>query len=49
MLLKRRGLRLLTTLHDRLAEVGTPGARGLATLCVSGGQGVSVLARWLEL
>jgi acetyl-CoA acyltransferase len=43
------GLRLLMTLHDRLAEVGTPGALGLATLCVGGGQGVSVLARWVEL
>jgi acetyl-CoA acetyltransferase len=49
MLLKRRGLRLLLTLHDCLAEVSTPGALGLATLCVGGGQGVSVLVCWVEL
>jgi acetyl-CoA acyltransferase len=39
------GLRLLMTLLDRLAAEGVAGAWGLATLCVGGGQGMSVLGR----
>ncbi len=39
------GLRLLITLLDRLADGHAPGALGVATLCVGGGQGVSVLGR----
>lgn len=44
------GLRLLMTLSDRLQALGQPNALGLATLCVGGGQGVSVLAKakWLK-
>jgi acetyl-CoA acyltransferase len=43
------GLRLVMTLHDRLAEIGKPGLLGLATLCVGGGQGMSILFRFVEL
>ncbi len=43
------GLRLLITLLDRLAERAEPGALGLATLCVGGGQGMSVLGRLTKL
>jgi acetyl-CoA acetyltransferase family protein len=43
------GLRLVITLLDRLATEGNVGAWGLATLCVGGGQGMSVLARLLKL
>lgn len=39
------GLRLLITLLYRLADQHAPGALGIATLCVGGGQGVSVLGR----
>lgn len=39
------GTRITTTLVHQLA--GKPGALGLATLCVSGGQGVSLLVRAL--
>lgn len=44
------GLRLLMTLSDRLEKLGRPDALGLATLCVGGGQGVSMLvrARWIK-
>lgn len=43
------GLRLVMTLHDRLKQSAEVGATGLATLCVGGGQGMSILFRWLEL
>ena len=39
------GLRLVMTLHDRLAAHGDVGGLGLATLCVGGGQGMSILFR----
>lgn len=40
------GLRLLMTLEHRLAGSDVPeGALGLATLCVGGGQGMSILVR----
>lgn len=42
------GLRLVMTLHDRLAQIGENGALGLATLCVGGGQGMSILFRYVE-
>ncbi len=44
------GLRLLMTLSNRLQALSEPDALGLATLCVGGGQGVSVLvkAKWLK-
>lgn len=43
------GLRLLMTLHDRLAHEGEDGASGIATLCVGGGQGVSMLVRLVRM
>ena len=43
------GLRLLMTLHDRLALLNKNGALGLATLCVGGGQGMSVLVEYARL
>ncbi len=43
------GLRLVMTLHDRLAQLGKDGALGIVTLCVGGGQGVSLLGRWRVL
>jgi len=39
------GLRLMMTLHNRMVRNNSPGDLGIATLCVGGGQGVSVLAR----
>jgi acetyl-CoA acyltransferase len=39
------GLRLLITLLQRLALEHQPGDWGIATLCVGGGQGVSILVR----
>ena len=42
------GLRLLMTLSDRMAEMGEPDAYGLATLCVGGGQGMSILCRYVK-
>lgn len=42
------GLRLVITLHDRLAQTGEVGSLGLATLCVGGGQGMSILFRYVE-
>jgi acetyl-CoA acyltransferase len=39
------GLRLLMTLHDRLLSGHEPGSLGVATLCVGGGQGMSMLVR----
>ncbi len=43
------GLRLLITLHDRLLAEHDPNSLGIATLCVGGGQGVSVLVKRTEL
>jgi acetyl-CoA C-acetyltransferase len=40
------GLRLVMTLHDRLKMLDEDGALGIATLCVGGGQGMSILFRW---
>jgi hypothetical protein len=37
------------TLADRLQMLDQDGALGLATLCVGGGQGMSVLARYVKL
>lgn len=43
------GLRLVMTLHDRLKLASVEGALGIATLCVGGGQGMSILFRWTSL
>ena len=43
------GLRLVMTLHDRLAQEHSPGDLGIATLCVGGGQGMSILFRRIDL
>lgn len=43
------GLRLVMTLHDRLKQAGEEGSLGVATLCVGGGQGMSILFRWTGL
>lgn len=43
------GLRLVMTLHDRLEQLDENGALGIATLCVGGGQGMSILFRWAKL
>ncbi|MEM7452902.1 MAG: thiolase family protein [Planctomycetota bacterium] len=43
------GLRLMMTLHDRLAVSGEDGAMGIATLCVGGGQGMSILGRFTRI
>ena len=43
------GLRLVMTLHDRLKQHAVDGALGLTTLCVGGGQGMSILFRWTTL
>ncbi len=42
------GLRLVMTLHDRLAQQGEAGALGIASLCVGGGQGMALLFRYIE-
>ncbi len=39
------GLRLLMTLHDRLVHQHPSGSAGIATLCVGGGQGMTMLVR----
>ncbi len=39
------GLRLMMTLHHRLDQLNQPDALGLATLCVGGGQGMSILCK----
>lgn len=39
------GLRLLLTAHDRLLTEHPPGSWGLCTLCVGGGQGMSLLVK----
>ena len=41
------GLRLVMTLHGRLQQIGKPGELGIATLCVGGGQGMSMLFRYV--
>lgn len=43
------GLRLLITAHDRLLDEHQPGDLGLVTLCVGGGQGMSMLLRRIDL
>ena len=43
------GLRLVMTLHDRLIAEHEVGDWGVATLCVGGGQGMSILFRLIEL
>jgi len=42
------GLRLMMTLLGRLRELSRPGALGLATLCVGGGQGLAILCRFVS-
>jgi len=42
------GLRLVMTLHDRLQKLAQPSSLGLATLCVGGGQGMSVLVQFVR-
>ena len=42
------GLRLVMTLHDRLAQQQENGALGIAALCVGGGQGMAVLFRYFS-
>lgn len=42
------GLRLMMTLEYRMKHLQQPGALGLATLCVGGGQGMSILVRSLQ-
>lgn len=42
------GLRLVMTLHDRLSKSGEDGDFGIATLCVGGGQGMSMLFRFVK-
>ncbi len=41
------GLRLVMTLHDRLARRAEPNALGIASLCVGGGQGMAMLFRYV--
>lgn len=43
------GLRLVMTLHDRLKQQDEVDALGIVTLCVGGGQGMSVLFRWVRV
>ncbi len=43
------GLRLVMTLHDRLRHLDRDNALGIATLCVGGGQGMTVLGRFRKL
>jgi len=42
------GLRLVMTLHDRLAQQDKPSALGIASLCVGGGQGMAMLFRYFR-
>lgn len=39
------GLRLVMTLHDRMRSDHESGSLGIATLCVGGGQGMTILFR----
>lgn len=41
------GLRLLMTLQNRMAGVGTSGHLGLVTLCIGGGQGIAMLCEFV--
>ena len=43
------GLRLVMTLHDRLAQQGEAGALGITSLCVGGGQGQAILFKYIEV
>lgn len=43
------GLRLVMTVHDRLAQAGEQGALGVASLCVGGGMGMAMLLRYVEI
>ena len=43
------GMRLVMTLHDRLVTEHAVGDLGIATLCVGGGQGMSILFRLINL
>ncbi|MEO1497348.1 MAG: thiolase family protein [Planctomycetota bacterium] len=43
------GLRLVMTVHDRLAKASEPGTLGVASLCVGGGMGMAMLLRYVEL
>jgi acetyl-CoA acyltransferase len=43
------GLRLLMTLHARLAHEDRAGALGVASLCIGGGQGLAVLTEYVKL
>lgn len=43
------GMRLVMTLHDRLVKEHAAGDLGIATLCVGGGQGMSILFRLINL
>lgn len=43
------GLRLVMTLHNRLAQQGESGALGMASLCVGGGQGQAILFRYSKI
>lgn len=42
------GLRLVMTLHDRLAQRDQADALGIAGLCVGGGQGMAILFRYVK-
>ena len=42
------GLRLMMTLHDRMKHAESSDHWGLATLCVGGGQGMSILCRYVS-
>jgi acetyl-CoA acyltransferase len=42
------GLRLVMTLHDRLAQRDESGALGIVALCVGGGQGMAMLFRYAK-
>lgn len=43
------GLRLVMTVHDRLAQEAEPGKLGVAALCVGGGMGMALLLRYVPL
>ena len=43
------GLRLVMTLLNRLAQRSESNALGIASLCVGGGQGMSILFRYVEI
>ena len=40
------GLRLMMTLHHRLEALGQPGALGMTSLCIGGGQGMALLCEY---